>query len=101
MDENNLFKVVKPNIKLGIGVDSLPLGIRNSKTLTGNHLGQLANVSEYPVFHPSFDDEHLRHIMLYYSTNPQEMETEIHIYAAHLLDKGQVEQAWQVLLSVI
>ena len=36
VDETNLFKVEKPNTALGIGVDSLPLGIRNSTILTGN-----------------------------------------------------------------
>src|SRR6478609_8361610 len=45
----NLFTVPKPNVNLGIGIDSLPEGVRNSKILTGNQLGQLANVHEMPV----------------------------------------------------
>jgi hypothetical protein len=95
----NLFIVEKPNTKLGIGIDALPQGIRNSTILTGNHLGQLANVYELPVIDASFDDEHLKQIVQYYSINPVDMETELHSYAARLLDKGNTTAAWQVLLS--
>jgi flavin reductase (DIM6/NTAB) family NADH-FMN oxidoreductase RutF len=99
VDETNLFKVEKPNIKIAIGVDALPAGIRNSKILTGNHLGQLGNVFEMPVIEPSFDDDRLKNIIQYYSINPEEMEKELHLYAKELLDAGKVSEAWQVLLS--
>ncbi|MDQ3682422.1 MAG: flavin reductase family protein [Bacteroidota bacterium] len=95
----NLFKVTKPNTQLGIGIDALPQTIRGSKILSGNHLGQLANVQEIPVIQPSFDDEHLKNIVQYFSINPADMEREIHVYAAKLLDDGKVEEAWQVLLA--
>ncbi len=99
VNENNLFHVPKPNTELGIGVDALPPGIRNSKILTGNNLGQLANVNEMPVIEPSFDDDHLKQIIQYYSIDPDEMEKELHIYAKKLLDEGKVREAWQVLLA--
>ena len=99
VDPSNLFIVEKPNTQLGIGVDILPLSIRQSKTLTGNNLGQLANVHEYPVIDPSFDDDHLKQIIQYYSVNPEEMERELHSYAKDLLDDGEVMKAWQVLLA--
>lgn len=95
----NLFIVEKPNTRLGIGIDALPDGIRNSKLLTGNHLGQLANVNELPAVAPSFDDEHLKNIVQYFSINPDEMEKELHAYAARLLDEGKLYEAWQVLLA--
>jgi flavin reductase (DIM6/NTAB) family NADH-FMN oxidoreductase RutF len=95
----NLFQVKKPNIHLGIGIDALPESIRFSKILSGNHLGQLANVEALPVVEPSFDDEHLKNIFQYYSINPVEMEKEIHLYAAKLLDEGKVHEAWQALLA--
>ncbi len=95
----NLFKVAKPNTQLGIGIDSLPTAIRDSKMLTGNHLGQLANVNEMPVIQPSFEDEHLKNIVQYFSINPADMGKEVHSYAAKLLDAGKVEEAWQVLLA--
>jgi flavin reductase (DIM6/NTAB) family NADH-FMN oxidoreductase RutF len=100
VDETNLFKVEKPNTKLGIGVDALPENIRNSKILTGNNLGQLGNVHEMPVIDPSFDDEHLKHIIAYFAHTPTEMEKELHHYAQKLLKEQKVHNAWQVLLAL-
>jgi flavin reductase (DIM6/NTAB) family NADH-FMN oxidoreductase RutF len=99
VDESNLFEVEKPNVQLGIGIDSLPSSVKNSKILTGNHLGQLANLHEAPVIDPSFDDDHLKQIIQYYSISPAEMEKELHTYAKKLLDSGKVREAWQVLLA--
>lgn len=95
----NLFEVAKPNVKLGIGMDALPENIRNSSILSGNHLGQLANVHELPTADPAFSDEELSKIVHYYSLNMDDMEIEMHRYAKKLLDAGCVQQAWQVLLS--
>lgn len=100
VNENNLFEVEKPNTLLGIGVDALPDAIKNSKTLTGNHLGMLANVHAFPDIDPSFEDTQLKNIFQYFSTNPEEMEKELHVYAKKLLDEGKVAEAWQVLLSL-
>ncbi|MEJ7737838.1 MAG: flavin reductase family protein [Chitinophagaceae bacterium] len=99
VDESNLFVVEKPNIQSGIGVDDLPHYIRNSDALSGNNLGQLANVIEIPVIDPAFYDTRLTHILHYYSINPQEMETELHQYARELLQQGKTRDAWQVLLA--
>ncbi len=95
----NLFQVQKPNTQLGIGIDALPPGIRYSSILTGNHLGQLANVHQVPVVDVAFEDEHLNNIVQYFAVNPTEMEKEVHRYAADLLNKGKVDAAWQVLLA--
>jgi flavin reductase (DIM6/NTAB) family NADH-FMN oxidoreductase RutF len=100
VSEQNLFKVAKPNTQLGIGIDALPENIRGSKILTGNHLGQLANVHVMPALAPLFEDDHLKQIVQYYALNPADMETELHRYAAKLLEEGRVSDAWQVLLSV-
>ena len=99
VNESNLFKVDKPNTKLGIGIDALPAHVRGSRILSGNDLGQLANVQESPLIDAAFDDPHLRQIVQYYSLNPAEMERELHAYAAKLLKEGKVIEAWQVLLS--
>jgi flavin reductase (DIM6/NTAB) family NADH-FMN oxidoreductase RutF len=101
VNETNLFQVEKPNTQLGIGIDALPLNIRNSKILSGNNLGQLANIHDMPVIEPSFDDTQLKQIIQYYSINPDDMEKELHSYAKKLLDAGKVNEAWQVLLSAI
>ena len=99
VDESNLFKVAKPNTQLGIGIDALPAGIRNSNVLSGNQLGQLANVNEIPFIDPAFNDDRLKNIIQYFSINPVDMENELHQYAKELLDAGKVNEAWQVLLA--
>ena len=46
--EANLFKVEKPNTKLGIGFDQLPVAIIASNLLTNNEKAQLANFDILP-----------------------------------------------------
>ncbi|MBO9566927.1 MAG: flavin reductase family protein [Niastella sp.] len=99
VDESNLFQVEKPNVKLGIGIDALPVPIRNSNILTGNNLGQLANVHDMPVVDPAFHDDRLKNIIQYYAVSPDEMEKELQLYAKELLDSGNVTAAWQILLA--
>ncbi len=99
VDEQSLFHVAKPNTQLGIGIDALPETIRNSSVLTGNNLGQLANVHDYPTVDATFEDERLKNIIQYFSINPDEMDKELHKYAKELLDAGKVTEAWQVLLA--
>ncbi|MBM3411789.1 MAG: flavin reductase family protein [Bacteroidetes bacterium] len=98
VNEQSLFQVPKPNTSLGMGIDSLPSAIRASQILTGNHLGQLANFSNIPPLDPEFQDPHLKQIVQYFSVNPDQMEMEIHRYASQLLNKGEANAAWQVLL---
>jgi flavin reductase (DIM6/NTAB) family NADH-FMN oxidoreductase RutF len=99
VEPSALFKVAKPNIQLGIGIDMLPEGIRNSLILTGNQLGQLANVHEMPVVMAEYEDPRLKEIIQYFGSDPAEMEKELHKHAARLLEQGKVSEAWQVLLS--
>jgi len=59
--EANLFKVEKPNTKLGIGFDQLPVGIVTNELLTQNEKAQLANYDILPesnvqeIAHFSYD----------------------------------------------
>jgi flavin reductase (DIM6/NTAB) family NADH-FMN oxidoreductase RutF len=99
VDETNLFHVAKPNTQLGVGIDQLPSNIRYSSVLTGNNLGQLANLESIPDPEPGFYDPHLKNIIQYFASNPDDMEGELHRYAKELLDAGKVREAWQVLLS--
>jgi hypothetical protein len=77
----------------------LPTNIRNSTILTKDHKLLLANVSTMPLVDPSFEDENLKNIFQYYSLTPDEMDVEVHKYAARLLAEGKVKEAWQVLLT--
>ncbi|MCG2418013.1 flavin reductase family protein [Aequorivita sp. F47161] len=92
-----LFEVQKPLTTLGIGVDSLPEEIRKSKVLTGNDLGILGNVENFPnseeintFIHAS---EELKMLI---SENNSES---IHKKAQQYLREGKVDQAWKVLLG--
>jgi hypothetical protein len=82
-------------------VTHLPASISNSKILSANHLFQLASVNEMPMVNPSFEDERLKSIFQYFSTDPIEMERELHEHAKELLDRGKVAEAWQVLLALV
>jgi len=98
----NLFKVEKPVRTLGIGVDSIPSSIRNSEILTGNNLGQLGNVETLPsdkeIEEFQFDPE-LRQVLNATIGDARTRERELHQYAKNLLEKGNVPDAWKVLLS--
>ena len=98
VNESNLFIVEKPNMQLGIGLDALPDAVRNSRILTGNQLAKLANVHEMPLYNPGHYDINLKNIIQYFSATPDDMETELHRYAADLLNHDKVQEAWQALL---
>lgn len=99
---DNLFKVEKPVRTLGIGVDLIPASIRNSDVLTGNNLGQLGNVEALPtdkeIEEFQFDPE-LRQILNATIGDSRTRDRELHQYAKALLEKGNVADAWKVLLS--
>lgn len=93
-----LFEVDKPLTTLGIGVDALPDKIRNSKILSGNNLGQLANVEHLPseeevmAYQKNTEIQHL----LNHSENQEES---IQKHAKKLLEDNLVKEAWLTLLS--
>ena len=98
----NLFKVEKPVRTVGIGVDSIPSSIRNSEILTGNNLGQLGNLESLPtdkeIEEFQFDPE-LRQILNATIGDGRTRQRELHQYAKSLLEKGNVVDAWKVLLG--
>lgn len=96
---SSVFTVQKPNTQLGVGVDALPEAIRGSNVLTGNNLGMLGNSSAVPVVGEPFYDERLSQIMREYDNDPLALEHALHVYAKELLDHGDVEKAWAVLLA--
>ena len=100
--EDNLFQVEKPVRILGIGVDSIPSAIRNSKILTGNNLGQLGNVEHLPSDEELAQfqsDPELKQILDSTVGDKSNREREIHQYARKLLEQGMVAEAWKTLLS--
>jgi Conserved protein/domain typically associated with flavoprotein oxygenases, DIM6/NTAB family len=96
---NAVFEVPKPNLQLGIGIDSLPPHIRTSNILTGNDLGLLGNCTTIPAKGESLNDERLTNILQKHGNNTAIRRDELHQYAKELLDNQKVELAWQVLLA--
>lgn len=96
---NAVFEVPKPNTELGIGVNALPELIRDSKVLTGNNLGLLANSTSIPVVGDIIHDERLISIMSEYEDDKPNRTLSLHKYAKELLDTGNVDRAWQILLA--
>lgn len=83
-----VFEVAKPLSSKGIGVDALPYKIKSSKFLSGNTLGKLGNVEKMPTI------EELK-----ISKDVFENEEAQHKTAEKLAQKGNVMEAWAVLLS--
>jgi hypothetical protein len=89
---DGFFEIPKPISPLGIGIDQIPLEIRNSSVLTGNNLGMLGNIAVLPTDEDvdNFAKEHPQFIGL-------EMVKK-HTFAQQYLEKNDVESAWKVLL---
>lgn len=83
-----LFEIDKPITTLSLGVDSLPDHIRLSDQLTGNELGQLANLESFP------DDEEIRETLLKLNEFSDPFEK-----AKELIAADRTREAMCVLLS--
>ena len=84
---DSLFEVQKPLTTIGIGIDTLPEHIKNSNTLTGNHLGRLGNLEHFPS--SGKIDEVKKSIL-----NQNNIEN----IAIELIELGKIEEALCLLL---
>jgi hypothetical protein len=96
-----LFELAQPTTHVGIGFDRLPASVRNSRVLTGNDLGQLANVPALPD--ETAVNEHklteLSDTFIHLQDKPQELEAELHRIAQRQLAEGRTVHAWKTLLA--
>jgi flavin reductase (DIM6/NTAB) family NADH-FMN oxidoreductase RutF len=97
----NLFKVAKPLTTLGIGIDALPKGVRNSKVLTGNDLGILGNIEQLPSAE-EIDAANswleVKEVLDATIGDTMNRERELHELARLLLQQGKVDEALKVVL---
>lgn len=99
---DSLFKIPKPIRTLGIGVDQIPLAIRQSTILTGNNLGRLGNVEALPSqievaeFGQSAEIKEMR---VRFQHDPDSLADHLHLLASEYLDEDEVLKAWLVLLQ--
>ena len=97
----SLFKVAKPLTTLGIGVDALPVSVRNSKVLTGNDLGMLGNVEQLPTAEEIDDiqwNTNVKDVLDATIGDATNRERELHELAHQLLAIGNVIDALKVVL---
>jgi len=97
---NAIFEVAKPLKTMGIGVDQIPDRIRMSTVLTGNHLGMLGNVENVPSKEElsNFSNEPEVRAILDSFDDEENIHLELHKLAADLLNEGEVDTAWKVLM---
>lgn len=97
----NLFKIAKPLATLGMGVDSLPPSIKNSGILTGNNLGQLANVEVLPSdedIEALKQHTEIKELLDFTFGDEATRQVQLHIKAKLFLEQGDVATAWKVLM---
>ena len=95
-----IFEVAKPLKTMGIGVDQIPDRIRMSTVLTGNHLGMLGNIESLPTKDElsDFANEPEVRAILDSFDDEENIHLELHKLAADLLNEGEVDTAWKVLM---
>ena len=92
---DSIFEIPKPLRTHGIGIDRLPVEIRESTVLTGNELARLANVETIP----SPDEEIQAELAALFSNiNGDDLQMRKHHMASGFLAKGEIYRAWQCLL---
>lgn len=89
---NAIFKVPRPSEKVSMGIDQLPVSIRNSKVLTGNDLGMLATIEHPPDASNDFHDNRLQ-------AARQRGVDAVHRLAQGYLQEGKIMEAWKILLA--
>lgn len=89
-----IYTILQPQNIIGIGYDNLPKGIKDSKVLTGNDLGQFAGMTTIPN-HESIEllKKELPIQQLLQDDNPRE---ELHRLAQKELAKENLERAAQL-----
>ncbi|MEY3404930.1 MAG: hypothetical protein RL161_360 [Bacteroidota bacterium] len=90
----SLFEVPKPNVKLGIGMDKLPLLIQETPLLSSNEKAALANIETLQVPEEGFLDQFpaLKE-MVVRGLNPNELILAMMRYS---LEKKDVITAWKL-----
>ncbi|MFM7015470.1 MAG: flavin reductase family protein [Bacteroidota bacterium] len=98
-----LFSIPKPLTTLGIGVDQLPVFIKNSKILTGNDLGMLGNTENIPTeteINEFKSREDVKNFLSSLEGDSENLTTAVHIAAHKLLSDNKIHDAWLLLMSI-
>ena len=93
-----MFEVIKPIKTRGIGVDALPISIKNSTILTGNDLGILGNSERIPTMNEVKEYLSLK-VEKSFDIQTSTKEN-IHKQAQDMLQKGTILDAFKLLLAI-
>lgn len=101
---SSLFEIAKPLRTLGIGVDALPQGIRNSEVLTGNDLGKLGNLVQLPTaeeLQAMRESETAQTIKQRFAHDPYSLTLHVHEKGKEWLAEGKVREAlcWLIAMA--
>jgi flavin reductase (DIM6/NTAB) family NADH-FMN oxidoreductase RutF len=100
-DVNSMFEIQKPITTCGIGYDALPKDILQSSILTGNDLGHLAGIENFPdeTAVNEYKLLELSDLFLSLEDDAKALEQALHLRAQQLLKENKLEEAWLSLLS--
>ncbi len=99
---NALFEIPKPITTKGIGIDQLPVSIKNSSVLTGNNLGRLGNVEQLPTDEEIIAWAKTPDVAVIFKENKSNREAikkALHNLAKNLLENGKTYDALKTLLT--
>lgn len=96
-----LFELTQPNQQYGVGVDALPVAVRNSRVLSGNDLGQLASLRAVPdeTAVNEYKLTELSELFIRLEVDQAALEHALHQRAKELLAQDRREDAWKTLLA--
>jgi flavin reductase (DIM6/NTAB) family NADH-FMN oxidoreductase RutF len=83
-----LFKVAKPNLQKGIGVDAIPAFIKEDKSFSGNDLGKLGNIEQLPTY------EEIEEFKSQYD------QPNYYAMAIDFLSRDLIKEAWLSFLAI-
>ncbi|TDE06428.1 flavin reductase family protein [Flavobacterium hiemivividum] len=92
-----LFEVPKPLSTLGIGVDLIPLHVKESHVFDGNDLGKLGNIEALPT--PEEVSIFVKQNFSVKGVLSADDQDKLHLEAKKYLDENDVLSAWKVLLA--
>lgn len=93
---DSIFEIQKPGRHLGLGVDGLPEPIRNSKVLSGNDLGRLGSLDNFPD--PSALETIQQEKVIQAMIHTKAPRAQWHTLAKRIIEAGEPERGLGILL---
>ncbi len=98
-----IFSIVQPYSEIAMGFDALPDHIKNSRVLTANDLALLAGATTLPdekMVKAFAKDKPFLEFWQSLPANPRQRRIRIHSVIRQYLTKGQVQDAWKLILAL-